>query len=341
MFQFLDSKYLILFAVVILVTALHFLTNWQRKRRLLQFGDPALVRPLLRDVSFWRGELKIFLALLALACLIVAVCRPQSGTKTDSRERHGIEIMVALDVSNSMRARDIKPCRLDKAKMLLDNLMRDMDNNQIGLVVYAGDAFIQMPITGDYGCAKMFLDMISPDMVNIQGTDIARAIEVCRGGYTQRDDVQRALFVITDGEDNEGGAEAAARAAAEAGIHVYVLGIGSENGAHIPLGDGTSQVIIDETGSPVVSRLNQPMCQSIANAGNGHYIYVGNNSTALDQLEGYIDKLETTALDKVIYQEYDEEFPSFLYIAFVLLFLELFILARENHWFKKFNLFKK
>ena len=305
-----------------------------------KYGDPALLKELMIDVSVWRGEAKAWLLLLALASLIIAAARPQFGTKIDTSERNGIEAIIAMDVSNSMLANDVRPSRLDKSKMLVSNMVDEMKDDKVGLIVYAGQAFVQLPITNDYVSAKMFLDGIDPSMIATQGTDIATAIELSMKSFTQKKDVSRAIFLITDGEDNEGGAVEAAKEAATRGIHVYVLGVGSPDGAHIPI-PGTTQYFIDEQGNPIVSRLSEEMCRQIAHAGQGAYIYVDNSSSAQKELSRYVDKLAKTKLETQIYSEFDEQYQGFIILALFFLLIDLCLLERKNHIMQNFHLFKK
>ena len=305
-----------------------------------KYGDPALLKELMIDVSAWRGQAKAWLLLLALASLIIAAARPQFGTKIDTSERNGIEAIIAMDVSNSMLANDVRPSRLDKSKMLVSNMVDEMKDDKVGLIVYAGQAFVQLPITNDYVSAKMFLDGIDPSMIATQGTDIATAIELGMKSSTQKKDVSRAIFLITDGEDNEGGAVEAAKEAATRGIHVYVLGVGSPDGAHIPI-PGTTQYFIDEQGNPIVSRLSEEMCRQIAHAGQGAYIYVDNSSSAQKELSRYVDKLAKTKLETQIYSEFDEQYQGFIILALFLLLIDLCLLERKNHIMQNFHLFKK
>ena len=305
-----------------------------------KYGDPALLKELMIDVSAWRGQAKAWLLLLALASLIIAAARPQFGTKIDTSERNGIEAIIAMDVSNSMLANDVRPSRLDKSKMLVSNMVDEMKDDKVGLIVYAGQAFVQLPITNDYVSAKMFLDGSDPSMIATQGTDIATAIELGMKSFTQKKDVSRAIFLITDGEDNEGGAVEAAKEAATRGIHVYVLGVGSPDGAHIPI-PGTTQYFIDEQGNPIVSRLSEEMCRQIAHAGQGAYIYVDNSSSAQKELSRYVDKLAKTKLETQIYSEFDEQYQGFIILALFFLLIDLCLLERKNHIMQNFHLFKK
>lgn len=340
MFRFENPVYLYALAIIPLLAILYYYSNYRRRRRLKKYGDPALLKELMIDVSAWRSQVKVWLLLLALASLIIASARPQFGTKIDTTERNGIEAIIAIDVSNSMLANDVRPSRLDKAKMLVSNMVDEMKDDKIGLIVYAGQAFVQLPITNDYVSAKMFLDGIDPSMISVQGTDIATAIDLSMKSFTQKKDISRAIFLITDGEDNEGGAVEAAKEAAKHGIRVYVLGVGSPDGAHIPI-PGTAQYFIDDAGNPVVSRLSEEMCRQIAHAGNGAYIYVDNSSSAQKELSRYVDKLAKAKLESQIYSEFDEQYQGFLILALLFLFLDLCLLERKNHIMQNFHLFRK
>ncbi len=340
MFRFENPLYLYALIAVPLLAILYYYSNYRRRKRLKKYGDPSLLRELMIDVSAWRPQLKAWLLLLAFASLIIAAARPQFGTKIDTTERSGIEAIIAMDVSNSMLANDVRPSRLDKSKMLVSSMVDEMKDDKVGLIVYAGQAFVQLPITNDYVSAKMFLDGIDPSMINVQGTDIATAIELGMRSFTQKTDVSRAIFLITDGEDNEGGAVEAAKEAAKKGIHVYVLGVGSPDGAHIPI-PGTTQYFIDDQGNPIVSRLSEEMCRQIAHAGNGAYIYVDNSSSAQKELSKYVDKLAKAKLESQVYSEFDEQYQGFIILALVFLFLDLCLLERKNHILKNFHLFKK
>ncbi len=340
MFRFENPIYLYALAIVPLLALLFYYSNYRRRKRLKKYGDPMLLRELMIDVSAWRPQAKAWLLLLSLVALIIAAARPQFGTKIDTTERNGIEAIIAMDVSNSMLANDVRPSRLDKAKMLVSNMVDEMKDDKVGLIVYAGQAFVQLPITNDYVSAKMFLDGIDPSMIATQGTDIATAIDLASRSFTQKKDVSRAIFLITDGEDNEGGAVEAAKEAAKKGIRVYVLGVGSPDGAHIPI-PGTTQYFIDEQGNPIVSRLSEEMCRQIAQAGNGAYIYVDNSSSAQRELSKYVDKLAKAKLESQVYSEFDEQYQGFLILALVFLFADLCLLERKNHLLQNFHLFSK
>lgn len=329
MFRFESSQYLYLLLVLAALTAIHYYIIYKKKRQVKRFGDPDLTRQLFLGVSRWRPEVKFWLLMVALASFIVALARPQFGTRLDTRERMGIEAIIALDVSNSMMAEDVKPNRLEKAKMMVSNMVDGMSDDKIGLIVFAGQAFVQLPITNDYVSAKMFMETISPSMISVQGTDIAEAINLSLRSFTPQEDVSKAIFIITDGEDNEGGAVAAAKKAAAQGIRVYVLGIGNPNGAPIPI-PGTGQYIIDDEGNTVVSRLSEEMCREIATAGQGSYIYVDNSSSAQKKLSEQLDRLSKVKMESQMYSEYDEQFQGFVLIGLLLLLIDVLLLERES-----------
>lgn len=330
MFRFENSQYLYLLIVPVVLVLIHYYICYIKKKQLRQYGDVELVKTLLIDVSRWRPELKFWLCISALVSFIISFARPQFGTQVDTRERQGIEAIICLDVSNSMLAEDVKPSRLDKAKMMVSNMVDGMKDDKVGLVVFAGQAYTQLPITSDYVSAKMFLETISPSMIDVQGTDIAAAITLARRSFTQQDGVSRAIFLITDGEDNEGGAIEAAKEAVKAGVRVYILGIGDPKGAPIPI-PGTTQYIIDEEGNTVVSKLNEDMCREIAKAGSGSYIYVDNSSSAQKKLSDQVDKLAKSAIESQIYSEYDEQFQGFVLLGILLLLIDVLLLERQSH----------
>ena len=339
MFRFEDPIYLYALALIPLLAVLRFLLICQQKKRLLKFGDRELVRQLMPDVSRFRPLVKFCLLLTALALLIVMIARPQFGTKINHEKRTGIETIIALDVSNSMLAEDVAPSRLDRSKMMVENLVDNFTNDKIGLIVFAGDAFIQLPITSDYVSAKMFLSNISPSMISIQGTDIAKAISMASHSFTQQEGVGKAIIVITDGEDHEGGALEAAKEAKDKGMRVYILGVGSTKGAPIPTGNG--DYMKDNTGQTVMTGLNEQMCRDIAQAGGGAYIHVENNSNAQDQLDQELNKLAKKEIESTVYSDYDEQFQAVGIIVLLLLIIEICILDIKNPMLKNISLFKR
>ena len=340
MFRFEDPIYLWLLVLIPVFALVRFITYRNQKKKLRKFGDPKLLKDLMPDVSRFRPMVKFWLLQAALALLIVMLARPQMGTKISQEKRTGIETIIALDISNSMRAEDIVPSRLDRSKMMVENLVDHFTNDKIGLIVFAGDAFVQLPITSDYVSAKMFLSSIDPSMMATQGTDIAAAIDMAMNSFTQEEGIGKAIIVITDGENHESGALEAAEAAKKKGMRVYVLGVGSAQGAPIPI-PGTGDYMKDNTGSTVMSALNEDMCRQVAQAGGGAYIHVENNSAAQQQLDNELDKLSKKETSTTVYSDFDEQFQAFGVLVLLLLILEICIFDRRNPLLKNISLFKR
>ncbi len=338
MFRFEDPTYLYLLILLPILIAIRMYGLRKRKKQLAKFGDPVLLKRLMPDVSVARREVKFWLMLTAIALLIVMLARPQMGTKINQEQRQGIEVIIALDISNSMKAEDVTPSRLDKSKMLVENLVDNFTNDKVGLTVFAGDAFVQLPITSDYVSAKMFLQNIDPSLIAAQGTNLAEAIELSSKSFTKQDKVGRAIIVITDGEDHEGGATEAAKEAKKNRMRVFVLGVGSPKGSPIP--DGNGGYMKDNTGQEVMSALNEDMCKQIASAGGGAYIHVDNNNIAQQQLDNEIAKLQKGDILNVTYSEYDEQFQAVGILTILILIIETIILESKNPLLKRIRLFK-
>ncbi len=337
MFRFEEPTYLYLLAALPIIAILRWLLERKQQKRLKLFGDPTLLRQLMPDVSRMRPVVKFWMLLAALALIIVMMARPQMGTRISHEKRTGIESIIAMDISNSMLAEDVTPSRLDRTKMMVENLVDNFTDDKIGLIVFAGDAFVQLPITSDYVSAKMFLSEIDPSLIATQGTDIATAINMAANSFTQQQGVGKAIIVVTDGEDHEGGALEAAKAAKKKGMRVYVLGVGSDKGAPIPLGNG--DYMKDKTGNTVMTKLNEDMCRQIAEAGGGAYIHVDNNSNAQRQLDNELAKLSKKEMQSTIYSDFDEQFQAFGIIAIILLILEICILESKNPIARRLNIF--
>ena len=337
MFRFEEPTYLYLLAALPLIAILRWVLERKQLKRLKLFGDPTLLRHLMPDVSKMRPVVKFWMLLAAMALIIVMMARPQMGTRISHEKRTGIESIIAMDISNSMLAEDVTPSRLDRTKMMVENLVDNFTDDKIGLIVFAGDAFVQLPITSDYVSAKMFLSEIEPSLIATQGTDIATAINMAANSFRQQQGVGKAIIVITDGEDHEGGALEAAKAAKKKGMRVYVLGVGSDKGAPIPLGNG--DYMKDRTGNTVMTKLNEEMCRQIAEAGGGAYIHVDNNTNAQRQLDNDLAKLSKKEMQSTIYSDYDEQFQAFGIIAIILLILEICILESKNPIARRLNIF--
>lgn len=338
MFRFEDPAYLYLLVLVPILALIRFYSYRNQKKRLRKFGDPNLLKELMPDVSRWRPSVKFWLLEAALTLMIVMLARPQMGTRISHEKRTGIETIIAMDISNSMLAEDVVPSRLERSKMMVENLVDNFTNDKIGLIVFAGDAFVQLPITSDYVSAKMFLSSIDPSMIQTQGTDIATAISMATHSFTPEENIGKAIIIITDGEDHEGGATEAAEEAKKLGMRVYVLGVGSVKGNPIPV-PGTGDYMRDNTGEVVMSALNEQMCREVAQAGGGAYIHVENNSSAQRQLDEELDKLEKRETESTIYSDYDEQFQAVGILALLLLLIEICIFDRKNPLLKNLSLF--
>lgn len=339
MFRFEEPAYLWLLLLIPALCALRILLMRQQKKRWHKFADPTLIKQLAPDVSLVRRILKFILLMVALALLIVMLARPQMGAKISKEKRQGIETIITLDISNSMLAQDVEPSRLEKSKMLVENLVDHFYNDKIGLIVFAGDAFVQLPITSDYISAKMFLQNAEPSLIQQQGTDIGEAIRLAMHSFSQNDKTGKAIVVITDGEDHEGDAEAMAKEAEKNGIHVFILGVGSKQGAPIPIGEG--DYLKDNSGQVVMSALNEDMCKRVAEAGKGTYIYVDNSSSAEAKLDAEISKLQKGEINKVLYSEYDEQFQAVGILVLLILIIEVLILECNNPVTKGWRIFNR
>ena len=339
MFRFANIE-MLWWLITIPVFVITYIVYTKRKQRqLTEFGDPELMAQLMPDASKNRPIWKFGMLIVALILLIVAAARPQYGQKEKTVKRQGIEVMVALDISNSMLAEDVAPNRLDRAKQMLSKMIDNMVDDKVGLVVFAGDAFTQLPITCDYVSAKMFLNTISPTLIPTQGTAIGAALQTAITSFgAQESEAGRAIILITDGENHEDDAIAAAKKANELGMQVFVIGIGKPEGAPIPK-PGTNDYFKDRAGQVVVSRLNEEMCQQIAAAGNGAYVRCDNTNTAMRALQQELDRIATTELESTVYADYNEQYQSFVLIALLLLAIEFFILSRKNHRLTRMNLF--
>ena len=338
MLRFEDPIYLWMLLIIPILVLVRFIVWRKRKRNLRKFGDSSLLKEMMPDVSKYRPTIKFCLLLSAITILIFMIARPQVGSKISHEKREGIEVLIALDISNSMLAQDVIPSRLEKSKLLIEDLVDHFTNDKVGLVVFAGDAFVQLPITNDYVSAKMFLQNINPSLITTQGTDLARAISLSQSCFTQREHIGRAIIVITDGEDHEGGALEAAREAYKKGINVFILGVGTSKGAPIP--DGNGGYLKDNSGQTILSALNEQMCQQVAKAGNGVYIHVDNTSDAQEKLNKELSKLQSGISDTVVYSEYNEQFQIFGIILLLLLIAETILLESRNPLFKQINLFR-
>lgn len=338
MFRFAHPIYLYLLAILPVLTIFYLYVVITGKRAIRRFGDPMLVLQLTPEVSRKRERLKFWLLFMSIAVTIFMIAGPQFGSKLETVKRQGVEIMICLDVSNSMMAEDIQPNRLEKAKQMLSRMTDSFTDDKVGLIVFAGDAFTQLPITSDYISAKMFMSSITPSMISTQGTAIGAAINLAMRSFTPNENSGKTIMLITDGENHEDDPVKAAAAAAEKGVNVNIVGIGLPKGAPIPLDNG-NDYMRDGNGNIVITQLNEQMCQEIAAAGKGIYVRADNTNSALRALQSEINKMDKAELESKVYSEYDERFQTLAWIVLILLILEYLILERKNRIFRKIKLF--
>lgn len=339
MFRFDHPLYLWLLLLIPILAIIYLAWARKRKKRMLKFGDLNLLRQLSPSYSKYRPFVKFLLMELTLALMIIMLARPQMGTKVSTDKRKGIEAIIAMDISNSMLAEDVAPSRLEKSKMMVENLVNNFTEDRIGLIVFAGDAYVQLPITADYVSAKMFLNNIDPSLIGTQGTDIGEALDLAMHSFSQDTKTGKAIIVITDGEDHEGHAEKMAKNASKMGIRVFILGIGSSSGAPIPLGDG--EYLKDSKGNTVMTRLNEFMCRQIASAGDGLYLHIDNNFAAEKRLNTELGKMQKGNLGGTVYSEFDDQFQAVAVLIILLLIIETLILEVKNPILGKWNIFHK
>ena len=338
MFRFAHPDFLYLLFLLPVLVAFYVYAIVLKKKAIKKYGNPELLAELMPEVSPKRQHLKFWLLFGAITMVIFIIAGPQFGSKLETVKRQGVEIMVCLDVSNSMLAEDVSPNRLDKAKQMLSRLTDGFTNDKVGLIVFAGDAFTQLPISSDYISAKMFLSSINPSMVSTQGTAIGAAINLAARSFTPDETTDKAIILITDGENHEDDAIGAAKAAAEKGIPVNIVGMGDPKGSPIPI-QGSNNYMKDKDGNVVITKLNEQMGQEIAAAGNGMYVRADNTNSALKALQKEIEKMNKTELDSKVYSEYDEQFQIFAWIALFLMIADFMTLDRKNRIFRKVKLF--
>lgn len=333
-----------LLLLIPVITAIYVFIQFKTKKQLKKFGDPNLLSALMPDVSPLRKHIKFALLMLALALIILVMARPQFGTRNEEVKRSGIEVVIAVDVSNSMLCEDINPdlhqSRLDKSKMIVSKLIEQFDQDKVGLVAFAGSSITLLPITSDYVSAKMFLSQITPATVSLQGTNMAEAIQRATANFSnnKKKKIGRALILITDAEDNETGAIDAAKSARDQGIQIFVLSVGTEAGGPIPMGGGTFKK--DLSGNVVTTKLNEQIGKDIAKASNGLYIHVDQTNEAQAMLEKEIAKMQKEDSIESMYSEYDEQFIAVAILLLIVLILEMCIIEKKNPLFKNFKLFK-
>lgn len=344
MFSFAYPKLLLLLLLVPLFVVLYGWARYARRRKLAKFGKKDSISTLMPDVSPYKPPIKITLEMAALALVIIAFARPWGGVKDQKTEKEGIEVVIAVDASNSMLASatddENGPDRMRTAKLMLEKLINRLDNDRVGLIIYAGSSYTLIPVTNDYVSAKMFLNSIDPSQISDQGTNMTSAIEMASASFTENKNIGKAIIMITDAEelDNAEGVMEAARTAAKNGIQMDVIGVGTSTPVTIKQPGGP--MIDDETGEPVRTALNEDLAAEVAKAGKGIYVNAGNRD-ALNELDKQLDTLKKSTLESSLYAVHDELFPIFVWLALALLVIDIFILDRKISWLDKITFFKK
>ena len=327
MLLFADYKYLYLLLLIPVFLLGYALLRGLRKRRVKAFGEPELVNALMPSRSRSKGWVRMVLFCLGFLVFVLGLARPQTGAKLSERKTRGAEIIVALDVSNSMLAQDYSPNRLERAKLAISRLTDLLQDDRIGLVIFAGTSFVQLPVTTDYVSAKMFLGNIDTGSIPIQGTAIGDAIRLSIKSFSAQSEKSRVIIVISDGENHEDDPVAAAKDAAEFGIKVYTIGVGSADGQPIPVEGGS--LLRDQKGEIVVTKLDEKTLREIARAGNGAYIHAGNEEFGLNPIVQDIRRLEDEEFGSIVFEEYDEQYMYFFGIALLLFVIEMLIGERK------------
>jgi Ca-activated chloride channel family protein len=343
MIRFEHIEYLYLLLGLPVFIGIFMFSMHLRNKALKQLGDRKVLRRLIPDAAKEKVIFKFILMMLAYVFLVIGIANPQTGSKLEKVEREGIDIVVALDISNSMLAQDIKPDRLTRAKQALYKLIDKLQGDRIGIIIFAGKAYTQLPITTDYAAAKMFVSTISTKDIPSQGTAIGEAIELGIESF-QPEDQSKAIIIITDGENHEDNAIDAAKAASELGIYVYTIGMGLPDGSPIPVINSYGQETgfkKDREGNTVITRLNEVMLQQIAAAGNGDYVRANNTQAGLSKIFKKINALEKSEIETRMFTDYEDQFQYFLGFALLLIFIEFFIFDRKTKWARNIKLFER
>jgi Ca-activated chloride channel family protein len=341
LFRFANPVFLYLLLLLPVLILLYILNEVRKRKALKRLGDVNLVRRLVPEMSTVRPAIKFILQLIAVSAGIIMLSRPQFGSKIEDIKKQGVEVIIALDVSNSMLAEDIQPDRLTRAKQAISRLVDNLDNDKIGLIVFAGDAYIQIPVTTDYISAKMFLSSINPNIVPKQGTAIGAAIDLGMRSFSPGEGKSKAMIIITDGENHEDDPVKEAEEASKAGIVIHTLGIGSTEGVPIPiLINGKRDYLKDADGNTVVTKLDEEILKKIALATNGNYVRASNSNIGLDEIFNGIKRMKKQDLESTMYTEYNDQFQIFAAIALFLLLADFIIMERKNRRLANIRLFK-
>jgi len=330
-----------LFALAPVLLILYYMMRRWKKQSIQKFGNPVLVQRLFPDVSVSRPGMKFWILWTGFILMVVGVCGPLIGSKLEEVKRKGSDIIICMDVSNSMNAEDIRPNRLERSKQAVSRLIDRLEGDRIGIVVFAGDAYMQLPITTDYAAAKLFLSQVETDIVPKQGTAIGAAIDMASTSFTDTIKKHSAIVVITDGENHEDDAIESAKSAAEQGIKVYTIGMGSASGAPIPIYNNGTRVGFrqDNSGATVISKLDQNMLNEIADAGKGRFIQATNSDDGLDLILKELNGLDKKEFKAKMYTDYENQFQYFLAGAFILLIIDFLLGEKKSKWFAKLNPF--
>jgi|ERR1019366_7225338 Ca-activated chloride channel family protein len=341
MFQLENKYFLYALGLIPIFIILYWMTNRWRKKALAAYGDIAVIQQLFPDVSKSKRVWKFILFTLAFALVIIGIVNPQSGTKLEEVKRKGADLMICLDVSNSMKAEDLKPNRLEKAKQSISKLVDKLEGDRIGIIVFGGEAYVQLPITTDYAAAKLFLESINTEMIPTQGTAIGAAIDLAVESFGKDEGKNKAILIITDGENHEDNAVKAAESAAEKGITIHAIGMGSVDGAPIPIYKNNVREGFrkDKEGNTVITKLDEKTLQEIATAGNGIFVRATNADAGLNYVLDAIGKLEKKEFESKMYSDYEDRFQWFIAAAFILLLIETFLTERKSKLYQQLNLF--
>jgi len=335
MLRYENIEYLnLLYGLIPLFLLMIYYIKWKNKA-FKSFGEGLVKKGLIPFYSKSRENLKFLLISLCITNMIIGISNPQIGTKMEEVKREGVDLMIALDLSNSMLAEDIKPNRLERARQAISRLIDKLEGDRIGLIVFAGDAYVQLPITTDYSAAKLFLSTVNTNIVPSQGTAIGKAIDLSIRSFDMENGQNKAIIIITDGENHEDDALEQAKLVNEKGVFVHTLGMGLSKGGPIPIYNkykNNTGYRKDKEGNTIISKLNEQMLQEIASAGNGTYVRANNTQAGLSTLFSEINKMEKKEIGSMVFTDYKDRFQLFLFIALLLLFFDLILLSRKNKW---------
>ncbi|MBK7627716.1 MAG: VWA domain-containing protein [Bacteroidales bacterium] len=341
MFRFANPDFLYLLLMLPVIVLLYIINDIRKKRALKKLGNIELVGTLVPEMSKSRPLIKFIIQSVAFIAAVIMLSRPQFGSKLEDVKKQGVEVIIALDVSNSMLAEDIQPDRLTRAKQAISRLVDDLSNDKIGLIVFAGDAYTQIPVTTDYISAKMFLSTINPDMVPKQGTAIGAAINLGMRSFSPGEEKSKALVIITDGENHEDDPVSMAEEAAKAGIVIHTIGIGSVEGVPVRvIVNGRRDFLKDVEGNTVISKLDEDILKKVAVSANGTYVRASNSNIGLDEIFSEIRQMKDQELESTMYTEYNDQFQIFAALAVFLLLFDFLIMDRKNRKLADIRLFK-